>query len=146
MNHIETEKESQLSEAARKLQFPESEGATSFEELCIKIKSYSHLKNGWDGNYAEAPNQESIRMAISALEKFNHAKILPSSVGPSVENGIGFTFESGNKYCFIEFFNDGAACALTNTGGLGREAWEFNSNVVAELQSVIQRFVLHLRK
>lgn len=70
------------------------------EELEIRIKSFSDLKDNWDGYGADKITEQSIVVAISLLDSLSNDKIL---VYP-MRNG-GIQFEIGD-YKEIEIFNN----------------------------------------
>ncbi len=70
------------------------------EELEIRIKSFSDLKDNWDGYGADKITEQSILVAISLLDSLSNDKIL---VYP-MRNG-GIQFEIGD-YKEIEIFNN----------------------------------------
>lgn len=72
----------------------------TLEELEIRIKSFSDLKDNWDGYGADKITEQSIVVAISLLDSLSNDKIL---VYP-MRNG-GIQFEIGD-YKEIEIFNN----------------------------------------
>jgi hypothetical protein len=70
------------------------------EELEIRIKSFSDLKDNWDGYGADKITEQSILVAISLLDSLSNDKIL---VYP-MRNG-GIQFEIGD-YKEIEILNN----------------------------------------
>jgi hypothetical protein len=74
----------------------------TLEELEIRIKSFSDLKDNWDGYGADKITEQSILVAISLLDSLSKTndKIL---VYP-MRNG-GIQFEIGD-YKEIEIFNN----------------------------------------
>lgn len=72
----------------------------TLEELEIRIKSFSDLKDNWDVYGADKITEQSIVVAISLLDSLSNDKIL---VYP-MRNG-GIQFEIGD-YKEIEIFNN----------------------------------------
>lgn len=99
---------------------------SAFEALKEKIESYSQLLPDWNSYGAVAPNSVSILASIESLQYMRVIGLMPKNLAPSAENGIGFTFENEEKFAHLEFFNDGMAVVLMDSGtAQDRQIWEF---------------------
>jgi hypothetical protein len=77
-----------------------------------KLESLSKLALGWNRHGAPAPSVEAIRGARQIIEAMVQDRQPPTRVAASAIGGVGVTRRVGNRMVYIEFYNDGAACAL----------------------------------
>jgi hypothetical protein len=70
------------------------------------------LKEGWNGYSAPVPSRTAIVTARDFLEALSETSLEPSRVAPSVEGGVGITHKKAGRRVYVEFFNNGAICAL----------------------------------
>lgn len=85
-------------------------------KLFEQFNELSNLSDGWDSYDAPAPNSQSIESASSFLELLRPVGLEPTNIGPSVMGGVGFTFGEGKRIGFVEFYNEGDACAILSDG------------------------------
>src|SRR5712671_2276675 len=77
-----------------------------------KLESLSKLAPGWNRHGAPAPSKEAIRAARQFIEALVNDGQPPTRVAASAVGGVGVTRQVGERLAYIEFYNDGAACAL----------------------------------
>jgi len=80
------------------------------------------LPDGWDGSDAPPPNIAAAEAAHSVLRHLVSVGLESPRITPSVEGGIGISYEAGSKYAFIEAGNDGEVIAALSTDA-GEEVW-----------------------
>jgi len=77
-----------------------------------KLESLSKLAPGWNRQGAPAPSKEAILAAREFIETMVDDGQPPTRVAASAVGGVGVTRQIGPRMAYIEFYNDGAACAL----------------------------------
>ena len=77
-----------------------------------KLESLSTLAPGWNRQGAPAPSAVAIRAARQFIESLVNDGQPPTRVAASAVGGVGVTRQVGERLAYIEFYNDGAACAL----------------------------------
>jgi hypothetical protein len=85
------------------------------EQLSIwpqKLDSLSNLALGWDRHCAPAPSEQAIRAARQLIEAMVNDAQPPTRVAASAVGGVGVTRRVGERMAYVEFYNDGASCAL----------------------------------
>lgn len=87
-----------------------------YESLVGQLHSFVDLADGWDSHRAPAPQSGAISQAECFLNQLNGADMLPARLAPSVVGGIGVTFRAGRRKSYVEFYNNGTACALFSDG------------------------------
>jgi len=73
-------------------------------EFSKKLRDLSTLPSNWDSYGAEPPNKVALFWAFEILDVLSRKGFSPTTVTPSVENGIGISFIYHNKYADIECF------------------------------------------
>jgi hypothetical protein len=81
-----------------------------------KLDSFAKLKIGWDGYSARCPEVPAIRSAKLFLSQLSENDPVPHRVKPSVVGGIGITFRSQKRKCYVEFYNNGTVYSLFSDG------------------------------
>jgi hypothetical protein len=81
-----------------------------------KLESFSKLRTGWDGYSARAPEKAAILSAKLFLSQLTESGRVPDRIKPSVVGGIGITFRSNQRKCYVEFYNNGTVYALFSDG------------------------------
>jgi hypothetical protein len=77
-----------------------------------KLESLSKLLPGWNRQGAPAPSEKAIRTARQFIEAMVNDGQPPTRVAASAVGGVGVTRQVGERMAYVEFYNDGAACAL----------------------------------
>jgi hypothetical protein len=77
-----------------------------------KLESLSRLAPGWNRQGAPAPSEEAIRVARQFIEAMVNNDQPPTRVAASAVGGVGVTRQVAERIVYIEFYNDGKACAL----------------------------------
>ncbi len=77
-----------------------------------KLESLSRLAPGWNRQGAPAPSEKAIQTARQFIEALVNDEQPPTRVAASAVGGVGVTRQAGDRMAYIEFYNDGAACAL----------------------------------
>lgn len=92
------------------------------------------------------PNEVAVENSLSYLRIIFERGLFPSNTGTYVEGGIGLTFYgSEGRYAYVEFYNDGAVCTLTDTEGHKRETFEGLGSEAADLTRSVDHILKHLR-
>lgn len=107
-----------------------------WSRLFKSLYSLRSLSTNWNGYGAEAPTLRSIFLARSSLERMFYGVLVPDSVVPSVEGGVGFAFRRGDALASIEICNDGDVVVMQELGGGIPKA---NCHSTAELPAVIEQ-------
>jgi hypothetical protein len=87
------------------------------------LEGLSRLAPGWNRHGAPAPSKAAIRQARQLIEAMVKHHQPPTRVAASAVGGVGITRRLGNRMAYIEFYNNGAGCALL-TGDEANEAEE----------------------
>lgn len=90
-----------------------------------QLKAMWKLRDNWDGFGAAAPNSMAFRAAHDVLLALHEAALMPTDIEPSVEEGITFTFVNGDKYAFLEIYNEGDIAVGHFEGDKDPVAYEF---------------------
>jgi hypothetical protein len=77
-----------------------------------KLDSLAGLVTGWDRHGAAAPSREAVRLARRFVEALVNDGQSPTRVAASAVGGVGVTRQAGQRRAYVEFYNDGTACAL----------------------------------
>ncbi len=93
--------------------------------LSAKIHQISELSDDWDGSGALAPNNVAVTNATQLVEFFRIPDFFPYKVAPSVDGGIGFTFEGVSGRAYIECANGGELFAACYGLDVRTQTWEF---------------------
>lgn len=117
----------------------ESQDSKNFEMLHQRLDLLSQLKDDWDEDGAKAPNDWAIQRAHAALVCMKEIGLRPFAVLASVENGVGITFESENRYADIEFFNTEKIAAVTDDYESVPKAWDIDSVDQSALNDALSR-------
>jgi len=83
-----------------------------FGALRSSLKDISALPAGWDTYGAEAPNEQSRKLASKVLDVLELCNLLPDRLSPSAEGGIAFSFADGDHRAGIEVYNTGEIAAI----------------------------------
>lgn len=81
-----------------------------------RIEDARNLKEGWNGYSAPVPSDLAVSLAINYMEMLHDYAVEPANVAPSVMGGIGFTFLSSDRECFVEIYNDGRIFCMFDEG------------------------------
>jgi hypothetical protein len=76
------------------------------------LEALSRLAPGWNRQGAPAPSEESIRAARQFIVALVNDGQPPTRVAASAIGGVGVTRRVGERMAYIEFCNNGTACAL----------------------------------
>jgi hypothetical protein len=77
-----------------------------------KLDGLSRLAPGWNRQDAPAPSIQAIQGARQVIEAMVRDRQPPTRIAASAVGGVGVTRKVGDRMAYIEFYNDGAACAL----------------------------------
>ncbi|MEB2346132.1 MAG: hypothetical protein OZ948_15495 [Deltaproteobacteria bacterium] len=94
-------------------------GTTPWPDLFNRLTELATLRVDWDPEGAAPPNAEALTSARSFLALLLDAEFAPSSISPSVEEGITFNFRSGPRYAAVEFLNSGEVGFVLSERGKG---------------------------
>lgn len=84
----------------------------SFDAWRAKLTGMERLVEGWNGYSAPAPSKAALVTAHGFLSNLANARFEPSRVAPSAVGGVGITHKRTHRRVYVEFFNEGAVCAL----------------------------------
>jgi hypothetical protein len=113
-------------------------------EYDLILDELSKLPIDWDSDGAEPPNSISLYWAKIALNILDEMSFRPNHITPSVENGIGISFISDNKYADIECFNTGEILAVTSDRKEKPNVWEVANNR-DDLKSALENIRVFIR-
>ena len=72
-----------------------------------KLDIIESIGDNWDDEGSiKGPNDFSIKFSRELAFKITENSFMPSVVTQSAEEGICFVFKSGNKFLYIEIYND----------------------------------------
>jgi len=77
------------------------------KELIDQLMLLPSLEDGWNGYKAPKPNPNSLQKTKDFLVEILYNKIVPISIVPSAEGGVGIVFKFDEWYIDLEIFNDG---------------------------------------
>jgi len=77
-----------------------------------QLDGLSRLPPGWNRQGAPAPSKEAIGAARRFIEAMINDGQAPTRVAASAVGGVGVTRQIGDRMAYVEFYNDGTACAL----------------------------------
>src|SRR5437867_10280720 len=77
-----------------------------------KLENLSKITPGWNRHGAPPPSKEAIQAARNFVEALVNDGQPPTRVAASAVGGIGVTRQAGERMAYVEFYNDGTACAL----------------------------------
>jgi hypothetical protein len=77
-----------------------------------RLESLSTLTPGWNRQGAPPPSEEAIRTARQFIVVSVNDGQPPTRVAASAVGGVGVTRQAGERMAYVEFYNEGAACAL----------------------------------
>ena len=83
-----------------------------FDAWRAKLAGMEQLVEGWNGYSAPAPSKAALVTAQGFLSNLAIAHFEPSRVAPSTVGGVGITHKRSHRRVYVEFFNEGAVCAL----------------------------------
>jgi len=113
----------------------------SFNILLKKCDSFKYLKRGWDGYNAKPPNSISIEYSKHFLKLLSCKINLPSPrIAPSVEEGVGISFNNEDKYLNIEFFNSGEIIVGTSDKNGNVDIKEFEHDNEIKILEMVDNF------
>ena len=104
--------------------FPMKRPKAWFSMWIQKLQNLASLSDNWDSYGAETPNDQAIYWAKAALQVLSDMEFPPKRITPSVENGVGISFISGERYGDIECFNTGEILAVTSDRQGKPHVWE----------------------
>jgi len=93
-----------------------------------RLKSMRNLRNNWDGFGSAAPNAMALRVACDVLLALHEDALSPTEIGPSVEEGVTVSFVNGDRYAFIEIYNDGDIAVGYFEGDNDPKTYEFDDS------------------
>lgn len=94
-----------------------------------RLKSMRNLRNNWDGFGSAAPNAMALRVACDVLLALHEDALSPTEIGPSVEEGVTVSFVNGDRYAFIEIYNDGDIAVGYFEGDNDPKTYEFDDSL-----------------
>jgi hypothetical protein len=87
-------------------------GSKELAKWLRSLEKLSTLVDGWNGQGAPAPSPKAIHFAQQLIEALVNDGQPPTRVAASALGGVGITRQAGSRRTYIEFYNDGTACAL----------------------------------
>ena len=113
----------------------------NINELTIFIKNIFLSNSDFPG---QEPSLSVIHKTFFIMDKFHRLQLIPSCVGPSVESGIGITFDYSLQFAYIEVLNSGEIVFLIDTNGKNMQVWETNFNEPDQIDFAIKKILNHL--
>ncbi|MFW6172586.1 MAG: hypothetical protein ACOC5T_02470 [Elusimicrobiota bacterium] len=89
-----------------------------------KLKEIRALPDNYDGYGTAAPNDMAYLNAWDVLMVLDAIDFVPTKLMPSAEEGIGIFFAKGNRYGFVECYNEGGIGAAMSDRKGYRHIWE----------------------
>ncbi len=93
-----------------------------------RLKSMRNLRDNWDGFGSTAPNAMALRVACDVLLALHEDALTPTEIGPSVEEGVTLSFVNGDRYAFLEIYNDGDIAVGYFEGDNDPKTYEFDDS------------------
>ena len=115
--------------------------SSQLDAIASKIEHFKTMSANWNNEGALPPSGESIALAKEVVSRLT---VMPKHIAASVENGIGFTFEQGLKFGYIEILNSGEVVFLTDVAGKNRKVWEIDGQQKELLFNSLQRVENHI--
>ncbi len=81
-------------------------------EWMQKLSALRAYRDGWNRRGAPAPSEQAIAKAERLVELMVAAGPEPVRIAASAVGGVGVTCQAGGRMAYVEFSNDGTACAL----------------------------------
>jgi len=110
-----------------------------------EARKLRRLPADWNGHDAPAPSKVACDLADRVLCAFSYKDIPRPRIAPSVEGGVGISFEQADRYAFIECYNDGEIVAGVSSRESGQDAWEVNAKKWLDLHRCARRIADFLR-
>lgn len=110
-----------------------------------KLQMIKKIETDWDGYGSPKPNRQSLANASVILSIAHKLNNFPTSITPSVEGGIGLTFEGNIKYAVVECFNDGDIAAIGSDRKGETKSWTLTGSDI-ELQQIIEEIYTYVGK
>lgn len=108
----------------------------ALERLTNVIADLRTISDGWDGECAPRPSNESLDLAWSALEQMYEYGLTPSGVVPSVEGGAAIAFVKNAKYAHLEFLNDGNVLTVAYEGDSTPDVHEYSQELPGVISAI----------
>lgn len=114
-------------------------------KLQRKLQTLKTIKSDWDGYDSPKPNLHAFANARTIIDIAHTLNNFPTSITPSVEGGIGLTFEGSSKYAVVECFNDGDISAIGSNRKGETKSWTLAGSD-NELQQTIEEINAYVGK
>jgi hypothetical protein len=108
-----------------------------------KLSSMIKLSNNWNGYGSAAPNRDAIRIAHEVIDILHAKGYEAHELSPSADGGIAISFLKGERYAFIECYNDGDVAAAVFQKQGEPETWDCGSSA-SQLTETIERIFAYL--
>jgi hypothetical protein len=90
----------------------QSTGHNQLAKWIGKLEALSSLAPGWKRQGAPPPSDVALRLARQFIVALVNDGQPPTRVAASAVGGVGVTRQAGERMAYVEFYNDGALCAL----------------------------------
>lgn len=81
-------------------------------DFIAKLDDIEKLPENWDGDGAQPPSKNAIRIAKETILMIQQVEHSPRSVQATLDGGVVITFLNDNKHADLEFCEDGDAIVL----------------------------------
>lgn len=119
--------------------------SSKLHKLESKLSQLRKLGSNWDGYDSPKPNLHAFANARTIIDIAHKLNNFPTSITPSVEGGIGLTFEGISKYAVVECFNDGEIVAIGSNRNGETKSWTLAGSD-SELQQTIEEIYTYVGK
>lgn len=93
--------------------------ADPWQRWFTKLNSLIALKEGWNGDDSDPPNELAIYNATVFLKALKRENYEPTRIAASAMNGVAITRKVGNRKVLVECYNDGRVYFLFSDRGSG---------------------------
>jgi hypothetical protein len=108
-----------------------------------KLSSMRTLSDNWNGYGSAAPNRDAIRNAEGVINILHQKGYEAHRISPSADEGIAISFLKGERYAFIECYNDGDIAAAVFQKQGEPVTWDCGGSD-SELTETIERIFEYL--
>jgi hypothetical protein len=113
-------------------------GTDSSADWHTKLDALGRLQTGWDGYCAPPPSDRAVSAARLFLDAMRREGSAPTRIAASSVGGVAITVGCGDRLVYVEFYNDGATCALFGLGKADAFIQDISSSV-SSFRTVVRK-------
>ena len=112
----------------------------TYKKLRLKLQKLTDLSDDWDQEDSPAPDQQSVDLAMLALNALREMRFNPIAITPSSEGGIVISLGRQGRSAWLSIYNEGEISAAFGARGEQGRAWE-----LPPTEEAIKKALLDLR-